>query len=135
MLGGLRIGEALALDWTDADYHAGQISIAKQWVEQHACVEEGTKNDTARNVTLPSWFVAELKESRGFGPIFTNQDGGPRATCQWQRMPRPHAIRHRMPREAPRVASEAVYPRISICTGNSFSTLPSFALRLYATTS
>ncbi|MEJ3404214.1 hypothetical protein WDJ51_05685 [Rathayibacter sp. YIM 133350] len=61
MIGGLRIGEGLALNRTDLDLKTGVLDISKQWIQQHARVEEGTKNGETRDVSLPTWLVDELK--------------------------------------------------------------------------
>ena len=71
---GMRLGEAVFLEWQDIDFNVGQIKIRnKPKIGFHP------KNKKERNIPIPDDLINELrskKKKRGF--VFSTQNGGPR---------------------------------------------------------
>ena len=67
---GLRLSEAVALDWDDIDLRAGSVSIAKSYqrVPGQGAMMLPTKTDrSTRTVAIPGFAMARLKEVRTAG--------------------------------------------------------------------
>lgn len=93
VLGGLRLGEIIALKWTDIDFDTGMLSITKagQYVSGIGNFEKAPKNDSSnRRILLPKPALEKLRELQveqtavemdlgnqwvGKGHIFTQLDG------------------------------------------------------------
>lgn len=80
--GGLRIGEALALDLSDLDLDAPSVLVARTLKRDAAgaFVIGGTKTDRSRDVAIDRTLADELRAhrrtlSRVAGPLFTRGDG------------------------------------------------------------
>jgi integrase len=76
---GLRIGEAVALDWADVDLDAASIRVSRS--RKLGGAIGGTKGDRARLVVLDSATVTVLREHRRAtgrvgGPVFATSTGG-----------------------------------------------------------
>jgi len=77
---GLRIGELVALDWSDIEFLDSKLHVTKHWTPYG--MTEGTKTgaDRSRTIDLPAWVLQVLenlyREAQGDGPIFRNQRGG-----------------------------------------------------------
>jgi integrase len=83
--GGLRIGEALALQRRDVDLDAGTITVARSLSEIDGVMHvTDTKTGRTRTVTLPATVTAELRTHLGGLPItpgaylFPARNGEPR---------------------------------------------------------
>jgi integrase len=63
LLGGLRRGELLALEWSDMMYPQLAIHVTKSisLVEKGEAREKGTKNNEDRIVEMPEWYMKLLK--------------------------------------------------------------------------
>lgn len=64
ILGGLRRGEILALEWTDIDYELGCICVNKSislTINSKAIVKEPKSKGSRRSVPMPVFFMEELK--------------------------------------------------------------------------
>ncbi len=81
---GMRIGEAVAMDWNHVSFFDAKASVMRHWTPRG--LQDGTKsgeNDT-RHLALPSWVMDELERLYSLqaasgvaeGPIFKNQRGG-----------------------------------------------------------
>lgn len=64
LLGGLRRGELIALEWPDVNFEKGYFYIRKSisLVENGQAYEKETKNDEDRIVYMPEWYMEELKK-------------------------------------------------------------------------
>ncbi|ARF67077.1 site-specific integrase [Paenibacillus larvae subsp. pulvifaciens] len=65
ILGGLRRGEILALEWDNINFKEGFISVNKSislTVNGQAIIKEPKTKGSKRNVTMPEWYFQELKE-------------------------------------------------------------------------
>jgi integrase len=64
MIGGMRRGELLALEWTDILFEDGGISVTKNIPikknGQH--MVKSTKNNKSRIIDMPDWYMDELKK-------------------------------------------------------------------------
>jgi integrase len=82
---GLRIGELLALKWSDVSFERKQITVARSvwWAKGGKAHEAGTKNNKIRTVPLTSDALAAL-ESLGCrqGYVFTDAAGSQLAQSQ-----------------------------------------------------
>lgn len=84
---GARVGELLALDWSDVDLEAGTVSIARS--RSRAGLGPTKSRRGVRTVALPNFAIEELRaESRRDGPVIATHDGRPlipeRAGEQWR---------------------------------------------------
>lgn len=79
---GMRIGEALALDWSDIEMLSGRVSIVKHWTPHG--ITDGTKNKriASRSVALPPWAVdavlehyKQVPQRDDTDPMFVNAHG------------------------------------------------------------
>lgn len=76
----LRIGELLALDWSDIEFLESRLDVTKH-LTPHG-IQPGTKTgaDHTRSIDLAPWALAALEalysDSDGQGPIFLNNRGG-----------------------------------------------------------
>lgn len=64
ILGGLRRGEILALEWTDVDFDNATISVNKSislTINGQAVIKEPKTKKSKRTVEMPSWYIEELK--------------------------------------------------------------------------
>lgn len=63
MIGGLRRGELLALEWPDVLFDDGAIHVRKSipLKREGQIFEKGTKNEEERVVEMPLWYMEELK--------------------------------------------------------------------------
>ena len=113
---GLRIGEALALEWADVDLRAGAVTVAKsaQRIDGARVVTAPKTPAGVRTLRLPALAVAaltrqaewRLAQGGGAGPVFAGPRGGPlsqstashamRRECERLRLPvlTPHGLRH-----------------------------------------
>ena len=75
---GLRRSELAGLRWTDIDFDAGTVSVARGLHDrQGEVIEEAPKSVTsAREVALPAWALELLKPLRQLGPLVV-EDGEP----------------------------------------------------------
>jgi len=66
ILGGLRRGELVALQWGDVDFKTNQIHVERSISLEYkdTVYEKGTKNDEDRYVDMPEWFMKDLKKFR-----------------------------------------------------------------------
>ena len=66
ILGGLRRGELVALQWSDVDFKTNQIHVERSISLEYKdkIYEKGTKNDEDRYVDMPEWFMKDLKKFR-----------------------------------------------------------------------
>lgn len=77
---GLRIGEMLALNWTDIEFLESNLDVTKHLTPFG--VQPGTKTgpEHTRSIALPAWVQAALegmyKEGSGDGPVFLDHRGG-----------------------------------------------------------
>jgi len=65
IFGGLRMGEVIALKWSDIDFHTGKLSITKagQYVSNIGNFEKSTKNESSkRELKLPEIALHKLNE-------------------------------------------------------------------------
>ncbi|WP_268569017.1 site-specific integrase [Paenibacillus larvae] len=65
ILGGLRRGEILALEWCNINFEEGFISVNKSislTVNGQAIIKEPKTKGSKRNITMPEWYFKELKE-------------------------------------------------------------------------
>jgi integrase len=102
---GLRIGELLALEWSDVDFDARTLEVSKSW-DYHRKKMNPTKTGTSRTVRLTHQTVAGLRELRDatkYGKIvFCDENGGRlphKRMWNWLKVvaPRyitPHDLRH-----------------------------------------
>jgi integrase len=102
---GLRIGELLALDWSDVDLEERTLEVSKSW-DYHRKKMSKTKTGASRTVRLTHQTVAGLKELRDatkYGKIvFCDKNGGRlphKRMRNWLKVvaPRyitPHDLRH-----------------------------------------
>lgn len=66
MIGGLRRGELVALEWSDVHFDAGALHVRKSisLEEGGEVFEKGTKNTEDRFVEMPLWYMEEMKQYR-----------------------------------------------------------------------
>lgn len=80
-LGGLRPGEAFALDWSAVDLAAGCARVVRSWDYRGGKFVEPKTRAGSRVVPLSGWLVAELTahkaRSVGTGLVFPTRTGGP----------------------------------------------------------
>jgi integrase len=65
ILGGFRRGELIGLEWVDVDYDKNTISVNKSislTVGGQAIVKAPKSKSSKRTVTMPEWFMQELRE-------------------------------------------------------------------------
>jgi len=65
LFGGLRIGEVIALKWSDIDFMTGKLCVTKssQYISGMGCFEKSPKNDSSkRELKLPSIALHKLSE-------------------------------------------------------------------------
>jgi integrase len=64
MIGGLRRGEIIALEWTDLDFENDLIHVKKSipMFEDKQPVIKDTKTGTTRFVSMPSWYMEEMRK-------------------------------------------------------------------------
>jgi len=79
LMTGLRIGEALGLDWQDINFEERTALIAKQWDYRRKKLKP-TKNKKNREVDLTPYTVqvlSELRDEKGMdgGPVFVGENG------------------------------------------------------------
>jgi len=93
---GMRIGEALALQWSDIDFHNRLIHIQRNWT--HSVLEQSTKTGKDRKIdmslqlteTLHKWRIHKkeraLKEGRSeiFQWVFPSKAGTPQDSPNWK---------------------------------------------------
>ncbi|WP_346282230.1 site-specific integrase [Pseudonocardia sp.] len=85
---GLRIGEALALRWTDVDLDRKTLTVRQSVEDTSGKVIVGpTKTYATRTVTLPNALVADLGDGleRSSFLVFPNRLGGYRRYRNWRR--------------------------------------------------
>lgn len=76
----LRIGELVALDWSDIAFVEKKIHVTRHWTPRG--IAEGTKTgrEKVRSIVLPAWVVEALESlcagSDGDGPVFRHVRGG-----------------------------------------------------------
>lgn len=85
---GLRIGEALALRWTDVDLDRKVLTV-RQSVEDTSgtLIVGSTETYATRTVTLPNSLVTDLEHrlDRSAALVFPNQSGGYQRYRNWRR--------------------------------------------------
>ena len=112
---GCRLGEALALEWSDVDLATGRIHVCKsvQRIEGEYVTSGPKTRAGVRSITLPREGIEALRRQAvtrlvsGGGPlVFANRDGGPlhrsvvarymRLECERLGLPpvTPHGLRH-----------------------------------------
>ncbi|MGM0854294.1 MAG: site-specific integrase [Bacillota bacterium] len=64
MIGGLRRGEIISLEWPDLDFENNLIHVNKNipMFKNKQPVIKDTKSGSARFVSMPFWYMADLKE-------------------------------------------------------------------------
>jgi integrase len=64
MIGGLRRGEIISLEWPDLDFENNLIHVNKNipMFKNKQPVIKDTKSGSTRFVSMPSWYMADLKE-------------------------------------------------------------------------
>lgn len=76
----LRIGELVALDWSDIAFFDSKLHVTKHWTPKG--IAEGTKTgrEKVRSIVMPAWVVKALESlyrvSDGDGAIFRHKRGG-----------------------------------------------------------
>ncbi len=70
-----RIGEVLALDWSDVDFANESVSITKHLTRQGIMPGTKTGPKKIRTVWVNNWALDALKSLRGIGPVFLNASG------------------------------------------------------------
>lgn len=76
----LRVGELVALDWSDIAFFDKKLHVTKHWTPQG--IQPGTKTgpEKVRSIDMPAWVVEALetlyKGSDGDGPVFRHTRGG-----------------------------------------------------------
>lgn len=84
MLGtGVRVGEALAVLWSEVDLDTGTVTVEHTLVRVKGVglLRKSTKSESGeRTLRLPSWAIAMLRrraeDGAASGPVFANVDGG-----------------------------------------------------------
>lgn len=77
---GLRIGELIALDWSDIEFLDSKLNVTKHWTPYG--IQGGTKSgeERHRTIALPAWVLNVLeslyRETDGDGAIFRNERSG-----------------------------------------------------------
>lgn len=66
LVGGLRRGELVALEWPDVRFDAGALHVRKSisLKEKGEIFEKGTKTEEDRFVEMPLWYMEEMKHYR-----------------------------------------------------------------------
>jgi integrase len=83
---GLRIGEALALEWNDVDLQRKTITIRRSVEDATGTVIVGpTKTYATRTITLPDALVEQLRGVVDDGLVFPNRFGEHRRYRNWRR--------------------------------------------------
>lgn len=80
---GLRLGEALALTWSDVNLEAGNVAVRRTLQRNlgHGLVFAAPKTaQSRRSVPMPAFVIAALRTGKGADPsslVFSNRRGGP----------------------------------------------------------
>lgn len=66
ILGGLRRGELIALQWKDVDFEDCTIHVQRSisFMRNGEIFEKGTKNEEDRVVDMPAWYMDEMRKFR-----------------------------------------------------------------------
>lgn len=76
----LRIGELVALDWSDIEFLDGKVSVTKHSTAHGILPGTKTGPDRCRTLAMPPWVQEVLeglyKAANGEGPIFRHKKGG-----------------------------------------------------------
>lgn len=84
--GGLRVGEALALEAGDVDLERRTLTVRRSVEDTSGRIIVGpTKTYAARTITLPDALVAQLRGISGDRLLFPNRNGGYRRYRNWRR--------------------------------------------------
>jgi integrase len=84
--GGLRVGEALALRWSDVDLPRGMLTVRQSVEDSTGPLTIGpTKTYATRTITLPTALVADLARLETDGLVFANRAGGYLRYGNWRR--------------------------------------------------
>jgi len=84
--GGLRVGEALALRWSDIDLPRGMLTVRQSVEDSTGPLTIGpTKTYATRTITLPTALVADLARLETDGLVFANRAGGYLRYGNWRR--------------------------------------------------
>jgi integrase len=86
--GGLRIGEALALEWEDIDFERRVVRIRRSVQDANGTLEVGpTKTHATRAITLPDALFNQLQQVKRSGPlVFPNRQDGYLRYRNWRRI-------------------------------------------------